>query len=422
MTSEQRTGRAHVDSAVSNDTPARQPTAARRRPAWLCIAPALPRPDRSSGDRRLQAMLTQLSLDCDISLVVLAPRDEDVAPYESALTDSGIRVAGYGSRALLTTLIARQFDAILHEFWFVADNVRHLVRATQPQATVVIDSVDLHYLRERSHAGNDASLLAQASTSEARELSAYRHAHATIAVSITERDELLARGVRPVFTVPNIVPLIERHARPREPVVLFIGGFRHPPNTAAVHWFANDVWPRVRRDLPHARWIIAGSDVPPDVAALHGLDGIDVRGFVKSTVPLLDEAEVSIAPLTYGGGMKGKVSEALAAGMPVVTTRWGSQGLERGAGSAFLVADDPDTFANAVIDVLRNEQLRERLGHAARQLARETCTIDVALPALAELVALSVKPRRGSLNIVARSLALATSTVARRLRRITSGA
>lgn len=422
MTIEQQIGKAREVSAVSNDTRAQQPTAARRRPAWLCIVPALPRPDRSSGDRRLHAMLTQLSLNCDISLVVLASRDADIAPYESALTRSGVRVAGYGSRALLTTLVARRFDAILHEFWFVADNVRHLVRATQPQATVVIDSVDLHYLRERSQAGSDASLLAQATTTETRELSAYRDAHATITVSITEQDELLARGVQPVFTVPNIVPLVERQVRSRDPVVLFIGGFRHTPNAAAVHWFAGDVWPRIRGAIPHARWIIAGSDVPPDVSDLHGVDGIDVRGFVHSTAPLLDEAEASVAPLTYGGGMKGKVSEALAAGMPLVTTRWGSQGLERGAGSAFLVADEPDLFADAVIEVLQNAALRERLGHAARQLARETCTIDVALPALAELVALSLEPRRGSLNIVGRSLALATSTVARRLRRITSGA
>lgn len=420
MTSEQRTGGAHDAVAASNDIATWQPAAAPRRPAWLCIVPALPRADRSSGDRRLQAMLTRLSHDCALSVMVLGARDEDVAPYESLLRRSGIRIAGYGSRALLTTLVTGRFDAILHEFWFVADEVRHLVRATQPQATIVIDSVDLHYLRERSQAGGDPSLLAHAATTEARELATYRDADATIAVSETEREELLSRGVWTVFTVPNIVPLLDRRARRRDPVVLFIGGFRHPPNAAAVHWFANEVWPRIRGVIAQARWIIAGSDVPADVAVLHGHDGIDVRGFVASTAPLLDEAEVSIAPLTYGGGMKGKVSEALAAGMPLVTTQWGCQGLERGAGSAFLVADAPEAFADAVVTLLQNEALRERLGHGARQLARDTCTIDVAVPALSALLALSRAPRRRALTFAGRALALATLVAARRLRRITS--
>ena len=206
--------------------------------------------------------------------------------------------------------------------------------------------------------------------------------------------------------VPNIVEFVARTMRPRDPKGLFVGGFDHALNAAAVHWFHDEVWPHVYRELPDAEWIIAGSNVPPDVQAMHGRDGVNVVGFVASTGPWLELTQVSVAPLTFGGGVKGKVSEALAAGVPVVTTRWGAQGFEEGQGTAFLQAEEPLEFARAVVSLLRDEGLCARIGEEGRALAQRLCSADAAEPALRELVRLTARPKRAS-SIPRRILALA---------------
>lgn len=394
--------------------------AAAYRPRWLFIAPQIPRPERASGDRRLFAMLAALAVDCDVALLAIASREPDAAAAERALIDAGVRFVGYGANVGIAALVRETFDAVCFEFYHTAIGMSHFVRALQPQALLVVDSVDLHFLREREAARLGAGDLAASTRTETDELAVYRQADVTIVVTSSECDVLHGLGLTSLEIVPNIVPLIPRNERSRESEVLFIGGFRHPPNGAAVHWFGSEVWPSVRQRVPDARWMIVGSDAPLDVKALDGRDGITVTGFVESTAPWLDAAQVSIAPLTFGAGMKGKVSEALSAGVPVVTTRWGAQGLERGAGIAYLLADTPSEFADAVVRLLRDSDLRDTISHAATELARQTCTIDAAAPALAALVQRSRMAARGPASgRMARCVALGALVVRRRLARLT---
>ena len=298
----------------------------------------------------------------------------------------GVQVLGYGNWQVIAALLRHPFDAVFFEFHDMAGAFSRFVRAVQPGCQVIVDSVDLHYLREAAKAGVTAGDAWQTQTAK-RELAAYRASDTTIVVTPEEQQELRIQGIEHVVVVPIIVPVIARTNRSRDAMVLFVGGFRHLPNVDAVLWFVVEVWPLIIAEVPQARFVIVGSEVPSAIQALHGLKRIDVQGFVQDTAPLLDAAQVSVAPLTYGAGMKGKVSEALAAGVPVVTTSWGAQGLTEGAGSAYLQADDPSGFAKAVIGVLQDGELRSRLGANGVQLARRLCSMETATPALRGLVA-----------------------------------
>jgi glycosyltransferase involved in cell wall biosynthesis len=364
--------------------------------------PQIPRADVASGDRRLDAMLEFLARECEVTLVSLASRLTGVDVYEQRLRDLQVRLIGYGGRRVLYALARYAFDVVFFEFHFTASAFLPYVRAVQPQASVVVDSVDLHFLRERAGNGNVSDAPERDAAAQA-ELTVYRQAELTVAVTDEERLELAEHEIGNVVLIPNIVPIVPRSLRVREAVVLFIGGFRHPPNVDAVLWFERCVWPSVLAQVPEARWRIIGSAVPPEVLALNGPAGIDVVGFVTSTAPFLEEAQVSIAPLTYGAGMKGKVSEALAAGVPVVTTQWGAQGFSRGRGEAFLVADDATAFASAVVQVLTDPGLRARLSTAGPAVAREFCSIDAAIPGLRAIVDMglrSAQPSSGTLRIL----------------------
>src|SRR5690606_18449202 len=126
--------------------------------------------------------------------------------------------------------------------------------------------------------------------------------------------------------------------------VMFIGGFGHKPNVDGILWFMAEVWPRLVARDPAFRITIAGSHPPPEVLALAG-DAVTVTGRISAAdlAALYARASVAIAPLRYGAGVKGKVIEAFASGIPMVTTSVGVQGIADPVDLAF-VADDAGAF------------------------------------------------------------------------------
>jgi len=185
---------------------------------------------------------------------------------------------------------------------------------------------------------------------------------------------------------PIVVELRERPKRTRAPELLFVGGFIHPPNEDGICWFVREVWPDVRDAVPDATLTIVGSHASAEVLALERCAGVRVVGYVPDTAPYLDRAAVSIAPLRYGSGMKGKVVEALACGVPVVTTSAGAQGLEVRAGVDLEVADQPQAFAHAVVALLQNPVLAEAMGLAGQKVAARLCDPDRIEQSLQEMI------------------------------------
>ncbi len=167
---------------------------------------------------------------------------------------------------------------------------------------------------------------------------------------------------------------------------MFIGGFQHPPNTDAVLWYAQEVLPHVRSLLPGVRTTIVGAGPPLAVRALAAEDFV-VAGYVPDVAPFFTAARVSISPLRYGAGVKGKVNLAMSYGLPVVATLASIEGMHLTPGQDVLVADTPRAFAEAVARLYHDEALWHRLAEGGRNVIRQHFSRDVARGVLVDVLA-----------------------------------
>jgi Predicted glycosyltransferases len=162
--------------------------------------------------------------------------------------------------------------------------------------------------------------------------------------------------------------LVNRHD------LVFVAGFAHPPNVDAAEWFVREVLPLVRRRRPQIHLDLVGSNPSDEVKALHG-DGVTVTGFVtdEELAARYANARVVVAPLRFGGGMKGKVIEAMRFGVPCVTTSIGVQGLEQ-TGGFLAAADTAEDFAELVLHLLDDDAAWRRNSAAGQAFVRANFT------------------------------------------------
>ena len=149
--------------------------------------------------------------------------------------------------------------------------------------------------------------------------------------------------------------------------MLFVGNYLHPPNVEGALWLAREVWPLVRRLSPGARLTLAGRAPPPEIAALTAAD-VRVPGMVDDLRPLYARASMVTAPIFWGSGVRIKILEALACGLPLVTTALAAEGIDLRQGESALFAEQPGEFAAAIARLLDDAALRVRLSAAGRAL------------------------------------------------------
>jgi polysaccharide biosynthesis protein PslH len=158
---------------------------------------------------------------------------------------------------------------------------------------------------------------------------------------------------------------------PESNQVIFLGTMFWPPNIEGVLWFAEEVWPRVAAQRPEARFVVAGKNPPPAVQKLAEAGApaghITVAGFVADPLPLLSRSAVFVVPLKAGGGMRVKIVDAWQWALPVVSTTIGAEGLEIRPGENILIADDPESFATAVLRLLADPDLNQSLRQNGRR-------------------------------------------------------
>jgi glycosyltransferase involved in cell wall biosynthesis len=200
-----------------------------------------------------------------------------------------------------------------------------------------------------------------------------RFAH-VVAVSNDDREAMVSMtGVDRISVVPTGVDTA-RYRRVDGPVVgsshevIFLGSMDWEPNVDGVEYFCREIWPHVRAKVPAARFLIVGRNPAPRVARLAS-DSVVVTGRVDSVLPYLANAAVFVVPLRMGGGTRLKIFEGMAMGKAVVSTSIGAEGLDVTAGRDLLIADAPDEFARAVVDLLGDPERRRALGEAAARLA-----------------------------------------------------
>jgi polysaccharide biosynthesis protein PslH len=172
-----------------------------------------------------------------------------------------------------------------------------------------------------------------------------------------------------VRVIPNgtdIVPPVTAVADPT-PTVLFVGTLSYPPNVDAIRFFCREILPRILCSLPETRILVVGRNASADVMALHDGDRCTVVSSPSTVGPFYDRAWVSIVPMRLGSGTRLKVLEALCRGLPVVSTSVGCEGLELVPDRDLRVADSPQAFAEACVQLLQSRDARARTGQAGRE-------------------------------------------------------
>ena len=346
----------------------------------LVIDALTPMPDRDSGSLRL-VNLMRLLRDEGAHVVFLPADLKHAGAYTQALQALGVE-AWYAPFAGGIPAWLREhglrFDSVIACRHYVAREFLPLLRRHAPQAQLVFDTVDLHYLRESRAAevAGDAARARTAQRTRALELEVIARSDRTLVVSEAERT-LLATDA-PAARV-EVLSNLHHVAGPGAPFaqrrdLVFVGGFRHPPNVDAVRWFAEAVFPLVRARLPGIAFHCIGGDVPESIGALGRQEGIAIHGHVPDIAPYMDGCRVALAPLRYGAGVKGKVNLSMAHGQPVVSTTCAVEGMHLRDGHDVLVADDAAAFADAVVRLHEDEALwttlsRNGLDNVARHFS-----------------------------------------------------
>jgi GT2 family glycosyltransferase len=357
----------------------------------------VPTPDRDSGSLRMATMLLLLR---DLGAVVtLVPANlSRIEPYTEALQREGIEVV-YQPAKLDDHLraLAPEVRLCILSRPRVATSFLPRVRKLLPDAALVYDAVDLHFVRERRRAEVEgkARLRRWADRVEQQERDVIASSAATIAITDDEAAAIarLVPGAR-TFVVPNIHPDVPQTdpSPTGRAGMLFVGSFQHEPNVDAVRYLVDAVMPRIQRVAPDAHLTIAGAHVTAEVEALRR-PGVDVLGWVPDLEPLYRSSRLFVAPLRYGAGMKGKVGESMIHGLPVVTTGVGAEGMGAESGRHLIIADDADAFAAAVARLLSDDSLWSTLASEGATLVRTKFGVEAARSRLAELLGALAPPR-----------------------------
>lgn len=357
------------------------------RGCMLVIDDTVPEPARDSGSLRRMAILELLhAMGWQ---VLLAPDDgrADEADFDR-LGACGVRILSRPwTRDLAGWLRTHgcDLDAVMLCRAGLAETWLPLVRRLAPGARVLFDTVDLHFLREGRAAAlaRQTALLRQAEASKRRELALVGACDVTFVVSPYERD-LLVQEV-PGAQVERLSNIHVVHGRKgayaaRRDLV-FLGGFGHPPNADALRWFAAQILPQLHAHDPGLRLHVLG-DMPD--AARRELDapGLLLHGRVEDLAPFMDGCRVSVAPLRFGAGVKGKVNMAMSHGLPVVATRVAAEGMHLEHERDVLIADDAPDFAAAILRAYHDPELWLRLSEGGLENVRRHFSPDAAAATL----------------------------------------
>ncbi len=354
----------------------------------LVIDHRLPTPDQDSGSLRMMHLLDLLG-ELGVGITLVPENLLANEPYAAALRRRGIEVVSRPWVESLQDFIERQahrFDAAMLCRFHVADDVFPVVSEVFQGKPVIFDTVDLQFLREqrRARLEEDADRTRRAEELERQELELIENAAATVVVSEVERQILVERApeasVRLISNIHDVPGRTRGFLGRRD--AFFIGGFEHPPNVDAVCWFVEQVLPGVLDKLPGFKLHVIGSKPTAEVERLESAN-VEVHGFVEDLGPFLSGCRLSVAPLRYGAGVKGKVNQSLAHGVPCVATTPAAEGMALTHGRDVLIADSVAGFAEQVVRAHRNPWLWYRLSgggvaNTRRHFSREVAKREIA--------------------------------------------
>jgi hypothetical protein len=343
----------------------------------LVSAPLVPEFDRESGSQRLFDLMTFLQ-EAGWSVTFLAKYRGPSQRYVSALEQRGIPVYVGFNKQTEAMVVANNFDLAVLAFWEVAEAWMGTIRKVSPSTRIIVDSIDLHFLRnarkifQQQEGRERLSMLdSEYAADMIREMNVYAASDGVLAVSEKEAGLIndLTGDASLAYLVPDCedlqpsnVPFADRRG------IVFVGNFRHLPNRDAVTYLCNMILPQLDKHLTIDHPVFLVGNGVNNAVQLHNntMSHVIPVGWVPSVVPYLDQARVAVLPLLYGAGTKRKLVQALTIGTPTVSTSVGIEGLTLHDGEHVLVADDPTTFARALTRLLEDSDLWQKIATQGR--------------------------------------------------------
>jgi len=345
----------------------------------------VPEFDRGGGEVRMFSLL-KLLREAGHQVTLLPADLKRVEPYTEEIQQAGIEVL---YNELSWEEFGRHIDSAIVSRPEVAQHYVPLLRRYAPQAALIYDTVDLHWVREarRAEIEDSDEVRAEAERLRGMELWAARACDITLVVSPVEK-EILERelpGIK-VEVIPNVHPVCgSRRSFGERKGLLFVGYYPHLPNRDAVLYFIDEILPGIRKELPDVKLYVVGPEPGRDIES-RASDDVIVTDWVKDLESFLDESRVFVCPLRYGAGIKGKIGHSQSYGLPVVTTTMGAEGMGLADGTNALIADDPQEFARQVTALYSDEALWNRLSAGGLDYVLENYAPDIVRDKLDALV------------------------------------
>jgi len=294
----------------------------------LYIDHYVPEPDRDSGSLRTFGILGILA-HMKNKVTFWPDNQKYTTPYVSELQQKGIEVI-YKAGNFEKFLEERKnlYDLVILARPYISVKYIDSIKKKMPNCKVVYDTVDLHHLRmsrQASLENNDDPF--QAKIMRELEFSMIKKSDVTILTSPAEA-EFLQKEIESskIVILPNIHTLSENIERfEKRKNMLFLGAFQHEPNVDAAQYLVHEIWPHVKTSLPDAKLYLVGSNPDAKIKKLAS-DDVIVTGFVRNLEPYYGGFKLMLAPLRFGAGVKGKITQSLAMGLPVITTSVGAEG------------------------------------------------------------------------------------------------
>jgi len=338
---------------------------------WICTV--WPEPTSSAAGFRTLGLMRAVH-ERGHSLLVASPACDTV--FRSELEKIGIGTCQVvpNDSAFDEVLSVRRPDLVIFDRFMVEEQFSWRVKLHAPQATRVLDTVDLHSLRRKrekmaKECGNGTATCdcIDSSDDTLREMAAIWRSDLTLITSTTEMNLLVSTyGVSAEllslcsfgYSAPLSAPLFAERGN-----VVFIGNFNHKPNADAVQYLQTSLWSEIRSacrraGAPECQLHIYGAYMPQHLCGSNRVvNGIHFKGWAADAHEALSHYRVNLAPLRFGAGIKGKVSDGWYAGTPCVGTSLAAEGMHEELEFGGIIANDPDDFSEAVASLYTDEVL-----------------------------------------------------------------
>ena len=343
----------------------------------LIIDRRYPEIDKDSGSVTTYSLIKTIRrLGYEVTFI---PQDfADLPNYRRKLEEEGVECLHAGRFVGLSEYLEEfgsNFSLVILFRAHIAASYLPAVRHFCPDAKVVFHTMDLHFVREERQAELEGSqeLKRAAEDTKNFELELIRQSDVAVVVSHYERQLLCDTyqlenvnylPVSFIDVVGSSRSFSERHD------IAFVGGYEHQPNVDAVEYFCESIWPSVRESMPEARFRIVGSNVTPAIEKLATIPGVTVVGWVEDLRSELSTVRLTVAPLRFGAGVKGKVVHSMAAGVPCVASPVAVEGMGLADGREVLLAETPEDFAAKIVKLYSDSSLWNQLSGAGEGFCR----------------------------------------------------